>query len=187
MQLGELALKKSSSNGIKSLASRIVDDHRKADDELASLGSQKRIELPTSPDADADKSYAKLNKESARAFDQTWLKMIIKDHQVALKLFTTEARKGKDEDLRKFAAATVPTLQGHLDSAKQIAAVPDARDKAMDSTMNAMRTADVGSPATAATAAAPTSTPMPVPTKPVTPATASSLSASPQSPPGQKH
>lgn len=188
VQFGELALKKSSNDRVKNLARHIVDDHRKADAELASLGNQKQIALPTEPSADASKAYTKLRKESGRAFDQAWTKMMIKDHQDAIKLFTAEASKGKDSDLRKFAATALPTLQSHLDSAEQIAAVPKARDKAMDSTMKAMSTADLKPPAAASTAAAPPANiPSQIPAAAAVPATVSNSPTTPSAPSGQKH
>jgi putative membrane protein len=45
----------------------------------------------------------------------------IKDHQETIKEFQLEANSGKDPDARAFAAATLPTLQIHLDKITQIA------------------------------------------------------------------
>jgi putative membrane protein len=191
VQLGKLALEKSSNKNVKQLAQRMLDDHGKADNQLAIIAKQKDLALPAKPDADATKAYAKLDKKSGQAFDQAWSKVIIKDHQAAVKLFSSESSQGKDAELRKFAAATLPTLQAHLKSAQQIAAVPDARDKAMDSTMKTMSAGDIDAPAAAA------STPLPTATAtPTTPTTVAARAASPvpaesspssSVPPAKKH
>lgn len=183
VELGQLALQKSSDNAVKALAQRVIDDHTKADAELARLGQQKQMTLPAEPDAEAVKAYASLSGKSGKSFDQAWLTLVIKDHQKALKLFASEEAKGKDGDLRAFAATTVPTLQEHMKAAKQIAAVPKARDKAMDDTMKAMGTTDIGAPAPTSTAAVPATTPMPAASGVASPAVSSSAPA----PAGQKH
>ncbi len=48
------------------------------------------------------------------------MKMMMAGHEKVLKEFETEQSKGADADLKAFAAQTVPTIKGHLDSAKAI-------------------------------------------------------------------
>ncbi|EIL89443.1 lipoprotein [Rhodanobacter fulvus Jip2] len=57
---------------------------------------------------------------------------MVDDHEKAVKLFSAEAAASGDSRLRQFAQATLPALRAHLQSAKQLTAVSDARDKAME-------------------------------------------------------
>ncbi|HEY0198228.1 MAG TPA: DUF4142 domain-containing protein [Rhodanobacter sp.] len=134
VQMGRMALGKTSNASLKELAQRIVDDHTKANDQLKVLAAGKQVELPAAPDADAQKETKKLDALSGNAFDKAWSKAMVDAHKKAVKMFTAE-NDAKDDDVRKFAQATLPVLQTHLQMATQVAAIPDARDKAMDAAM----------------------------------------------------
>lgn len=138
MQMGQMALGKSSDAKAKQLAQRIIDDATGTNDQLKTLARNKQITLPTAPSPDALKETGKLQTKSGTAFDQAWSKAIVKDHQAAVKLFTQENKQTKDADLHKFTQTTLPVLQAHLKSAQELAAVPDARDKAMDQTTKSL-------------------------------------------------
>ena len=69
-------------------------------------------------------------------------------------MFTDEGKQTKDTDIQQFVKTTLPTLKSHLESAQKLAAVPDARDKAMDQTMKSMGGAMDSTPATAPAPAA---------------------------------
>ncbi|OOG55497.1 DUF4142 domain-containing protein [Rhodanobacter sp. C03] len=155
VQLGQLALDKSSDAQVKQLAQRIVDDHSKANDQLKTLAQNKQVTLPGDPSSDAQKESKDLQAKSGSAFDQAWTKDMVKDHQQAVKMFTQEGKQAKDPEVRQFAQATLPTLTTHLQLAKKLAAIPDARDKAMDQTTKAM----ANDPMSNMPVAAPTTTP----------------------------
>lgn len=177
IQLGQMALSKSSNASIKSLAQKIVDDHGKANDQLKTLATSKQITFPTAADADAQKESKKLDALSGASFDKAWSKDMVDGHKKAVKLFTAESKNAKDNDVRNFAQSTLPVLQSHLDMATQVASVPDARDKAMDQAMKSMSDTDstsAAAPAATTPAATPISTAAPsAPTaataKPATP------------------
>jgi len=44
---------------------------------------------------------------------------MVKDHQTDVAEFRKESEQGKDPDIKSFAAKTLPTLEHHLESAKQ--------------------------------------------------------------------
>jgi putative membrane protein len=158
IQLGKTALDKSSDGKVKSLAQRIVDDHTKANAALKTLADNKKVSFPSDPTDDAKKENAKLQAMKPAGFDQAWSKDMVNDHQDAIKLFTAEAKDSKDADIQQFVKTTLPTLKSHLAAAQKIAAVPDARDQAMDQASKSMTSAMDSSPATASTAAASTTT-----------------------------
>jgi predicted outer membrane protein len=47
---------------------------------------------------------------------------MIADHQIAVELFESEARDGKDDALRTWARAKLPTLNRHLEMARDLQA-----------------------------------------------------------------
>ena len=138
IDMGKLALAQSSDAKVKALAQQLVDDHTKADDQLKTLAASKQVTLSTTPSGDAQKEEKNLQTKRGDAFDQAWLKEMVKDHQKTIKTFTQENKSGKDADVRQFAQTTLPVLDDHLKTAKDLAAVYDARDKSMDQTTKSL-------------------------------------------------
>jgi putative membrane protein len=136
VQMGQLALDKSSDNEVKQLAKRIVDDHTKANEALRVLAQAKQVTLPSVPSTDATKMADSMKKMEGTKFDQAWADAMVKGHQQAVALFTAESGKTQDADLKKFSSSTLPTLKGHLDTSREVQdhlAVSNVRDKAMGS------------------------------------------------------
>ncbi|WP_458071295.1 DUF4142 domain-containing protein [Rhodanobacter sp. BL-MT-08] len=172
VQMGKTALDKSNDDKVKALAQRIVDDHTKADAALKTLAESKKVSFPSDPAKDAQKEDQKLQSMAPAGFDQAWSKAMVKDHQDAIKLFTAEGKSTKDTDIQQFVKTQLPTLKSHLQAAQRLAAVPDARDQAMDQASKSMISTMDSTPATASTAASPTTTSATVKAAPTTAPTA---------------
>jgi putative membrane protein len=178
VQMGQMALDKSSDTEVKKLAQRIVDDHTKANASLRNLAQAKQVSLPSAPTDDAQKAAGSMKKMDGKDFDQAWADSMVKDHQKAIAMFTTESKQTQDADLRKFTSGTLPTLQAHLETARQVQdhlGVAKVRDKVMGNNAKAMDddSFDHANPAAAATAATTATTPtmvMPATSPTMTPA-----------------
>lgn len=140
VQMGKMALNKSSDAQVKKLAQRIVDDHTKANDQLKALAAGKHVDLPSAPSATAQKEAKHLNAMKGTAFDKAWAKDMLADHRKAVKMFDTASSKAGDAQVKAFASATLPTLKTHLQMAGQLG-MSAARDSAMDHAMPMMDTA----------------------------------------------
>jgi putative membrane protein len=162
VQMGQMAMKKSSDADVKQLAQRIVDDHTKINDALRALAESKQVPLPTSLSADAQKQAAEVKKLDGKKFDQAWAKAMVKDHQKAVETFTTASKQAQDADTQKFATDTLPALNTHLQMAQKVQShltLSQTRDKAM----GGMGSLDNNAFTHAHPAAAATSTTTPVP------------------------
>lgn len=134
VKLGQVALDKSSNAVVKKLAQRIIEDHNKADDELRTLAQGKQLTL-LPPDA-ANPDIADFKDKDGAKFDQAWTDTIVKNHQRAMAMFTTEKRHAQEPDVRNFANESLPVLTTHLEMARKLQnelALPDARGSAMGS------------------------------------------------------
>lgn len=120
VQLGKLAAEKGGSPDVKSFGQMMVDDHSKANDQLKSVAEKQNITLPTTLAPKDQSLYDKLQGMSGADFDKTYVKAMVKDHQEDVKEFQKESQKGKNEEIKQFAATTLPVLQTHLDKIKQI-------------------------------------------------------------------
>jgi len=130
VELAQLAQQKASNDAVKQLASRIESDHTKANQQLASIGSNKGWQLPSSPSSDGQATKNKLEKLSGDAFDRAYVEAMIKDHHKDIKEFEREAASGSDTAVKQFASSALPDLKQHLqmaESAQQALGKPGAQ------------------------------------------------------------
>lgn len=119
IEFGKLAQQKASSDEVKQFASRMVQDHSKANDELKQVASAKGIEVPSELDKKHKNDYDRLNKLSGAEFDRAYMSLMVDDHKKDVADFKKEADSGKDADVKSFAAKTLPTLQEHMQLAQK--------------------------------------------------------------------
>jgi putative membrane protein len=118
--LGELAEQKAKHAEVAQFGERMVRDHQQANQKLMAIVEQKGIELPQDLPQDAKQKHDKLQQLSDAEFDQAYMDEMVKDHEKTVQLFEQQAESGEDGDLRAFAEETLPTLQEHLDHAKEL-------------------------------------------------------------------
>lgn len=121
VEMARLALQKSTNDAVKQYAQKMIDDHTMAGDELKQLASTKGVTLPMQPDAKQMAMMAKMQKLSGAEFDMMYVKeMGVKAHQDMEKLFMKESMSGKDMDAKAWAAKILPTVQMHLQMARDM-------------------------------------------------------------------
>lgn len=118
--LGAEAARKAMNADVKAFANRMVTDHGKVNDELKQLAAKKGVTLPTELDKKHKDKIAELSKASGAKFDKDYIELMVEDHEKDVKDFKDAAKDAKDPDLRGWAAKTVPTLDEHLNLAKEI-------------------------------------------------------------------
>jgi putative membrane protein len=120
VELGQLALNKSNDARVREFATRIIQDHSKANLQLESIAKSGNIVLPSEPGETLEKSMDKLSGLSGKNFDRAYVEDMVEDHEKAVKLFQQYQREGSNKELRAFAQQTLPVLQEHLHMAKTI-------------------------------------------------------------------
>jgi putative membrane protein len=149
VKLGQLAEEKGSSPAVKNFGRRMVQDHSKADNELKEVTSKENVPLPNEMDKADQATYDRLSKLSGDAFDRAYARDMVKDHSKDVSDFEKEAKDGKNESIRNFAGQTLPTLQSHLDSARQMEqAVNESSNSAPGNTGNTYPTNNRANPGT---------------------------------------
>ena len=112
--LGKLALQKSSNASVKTVAQMMIDDHSKANDQLAQIMSTKGITASQTMLPEHQKDYDRLAALSGSEFDREYKQLNIAGHQDAVKEFQQNLTTLQDPELRTFDKDTLPTLQHHL-------------------------------------------------------------------------
>ncbi|HZP32362.1 MAG TPA: DUF4142 domain-containing protein [Candidatus Acidoferrales bacterium] len=120
VKLGQLAEEKGSNPAVKQFGRRMVQDHSKANNELKSAAQRENLTLPTEMDKADQATYDRLSKLSGEAFDKAYARDMVRDHTKDVSEFEKEAKNGRNEAIKNFAAQTVPTLQSHLEQARQM-------------------------------------------------------------------
>ncbi len=120
VQLGNIAQKNSNNKSVQDYGKMLVDDHTSANNNLKDIASKKNINLPTTVTSDQQDKIDKLSKETGTQFDKDFISMAVDDHQNDIDKFKKAEENIQDADLKDFIAKTLPTLQKHLDKAKEI-------------------------------------------------------------------
>jgi putative membrane protein len=122
VQLGRMAMDRSSSNDVKSFANKMVEDHSKANDDLRQLASMLKVSLPTTDDVTANAMKNKLSTLPQSQFDRAYIDEMVKGHSDAVNAFETYIKDGQDTDVKGWASKTLPVIREHLTMAKDIQA-----------------------------------------------------------------
>ena len=104
---------------VKSFAQKLVDDHTKANDDLAKLAASRGVTLPSEMEAKMKEAKERLMKVTGKSFDQAFIKQMVDDHTSLIKKFEDKSKEtGVDADLKKFVDDKLPVLREHLKTAK---------------------------------------------------------------------
>lgn len=107
----QLALDSAKSAQTRSIATMILEDHRRSNEKLAALARSKGWALP--PVAEHDAAAMK-SAAPGDDFDARYLRDQIAAHREAISLFRAQVSGGSDPELVAFARETLPTLENHL-------------------------------------------------------------------------
>jgi putative membrane protein len=134
MEASRLALSKAANTQVKGFAQQMVDDHSKAAEALKALAASKRVSLPTKPSMMQKARLKALKGIEGAKFDARYAEEYgVKAHEDTLQLFQNAVSKSKDGDVKAFAQKTLPTLQHHLEMAKDLSKSTTAEKKSAKS------------------------------------------------------
>jgi putative membrane protein len=119
-QLSDLAEQKARSESVKDLAREIKDEHTQAVDKLQQIASNKNVSLPSDVSRSDRSIIDRLQKLSGEEFDKEYMRQTVKEHQRDVENYRQQAKSAKDEEVKEYAKNTLPTLEQHLDRARQV-------------------------------------------------------------------
>ena len=121
VEAGKIAQSNGAHGDVKKFGEHMTRDHGKANDELKQIATSKGVTLPDAPDRSHQRMAKQLRNLNGEKFDRVYAREAgVKDHKSAVALFTREAQKGTDADVKSFAQKTLPTLQEHLKMAQSM-------------------------------------------------------------------
>lgn len=120
VKLGQLAIDKADSEAVKNFGKRMMDDHRKANEQLKRTAAREQIDLPTEMNEHDQDVYNRLAQLSGADFDKAYARDMVNDHKQDIAAFKTESDNGKDQAIKDFAFRTLPTLEEHMKLAREM-------------------------------------------------------------------
>ncbi|MDB6066095.1 MAG: putative outer membrane protein, partial [Pedosphaera sp.] len=118
VNLGQLAVQKGADQAIRDFGQRMIEDHRKANQELTEIINLKGASIPEPSNKKGERMAEHLLSLSGTAFDKAYIKHMVRDHKKAVKEFEMETESAGDAELKNWAAGTLPTLKTHLHMAE---------------------------------------------------------------------
>jgi putative membrane protein len=112
VEAARLALARSQDPGIRSFAQRMVTDHGRANDELATLARAKGVALPTALDAQHRAVLDEITSSTGAEFDRSYARHMVMGHTKAVALFEAAANS-PDAAVSGFAKKSLPMLKEH--------------------------------------------------------------------------
>lgn len=94
---------------LKRIAEMLVNDHGGANARLAKLAEAKHWPVPGPQLQGPPPSGTSISD-----FDAKWTAEMIAGHERSVALYRAQAQSGEDQDLRKYARETLPTIERHL-------------------------------------------------------------------------
>ena len=120
VQLATLALSNGSSAKVKEFAQKMLEDHKKANDELKALAQKKNISLPAALSEEKQKKFNDMSEKKGEDFDKEYCDQMVKDHKDVVDMFEKARDNAEDPEVKAWASEKLPTLQHHLSMAEQM-------------------------------------------------------------------
>jgi len=120
IELGKLALSKSSNPAVKAFATTLVADHTKSATEMKPFADKLNVTLPATITEKGKEKYNSLNEKTGKDFDQKFADLMVEGHEDAVDKMEKAAENANDPEVMAWAANMVPTLKGHLEHARTL-------------------------------------------------------------------
>jgi len=120
VELGRVAQSQASNDLVRKFGERMVTDHTKANTELKTVAAAMGVSLPEKMMDEHQKEFDKFKSLSGAEFDRAYVDHMVKDHEEDVAMFKRATTEAKDARLKDFATKTLPTLEDHLKTIKEI-------------------------------------------------------------------
>lgn len=127
IETGRLALEKTQNPQVRQFAQKMIDDHTKAQQQLAQLAQRKGAQVPQETDFQHKAIATGLRVLDGNTFDERYLQHVgVNDHRRTVDLLEKTQRTARDPDLKSLASKTLPIVQNHLAMARQMSGQNEA-------------------------------------------------------------
>lgn len=127
VMFGNLALEQSVTEPVRKFAEMLVSEHQKANNQLEKLVKRGNYgDLPSGPSASAKENHKRISNLNGAEFDKAFAQYMVEEHEKTINVFLRQIESGKDKQLKTWASRTLPTLQKHLEHARNLVEILNA-------------------------------------------------------------
>jgi putative membrane protein len=123
IRAGEVASMRASHQEVKDFGEHMVTDHTKAWADLKTVAERNNHDLPDEPDEAHQRKLEELSEMSGHMFDTAYVNSQVKDHQMAISLFSGASSSANNKEVRDYATIYLPHLEDHLKQAEALKAM----------------------------------------------------------------
>jgi putative membrane protein len=125
--LGQAAANQAASQEVRDFAQMLVTDHTTDYTQLGTIATKAGLTVPKGLDAQHDKMVAPFEKLKGAAFDHRFSREMVMGHTKAIAEYKREAQDAQNPDVKAYASQALPTLEKHLQTAKDLEKKPAAK------------------------------------------------------------
>ncbi len=120
ISLGQLATQRATNERVKEFGQQMVDDHKKAGQQVEELAMKEGVRLSAGANQDHKERVNELSQLSGHAFDRAYMNYILQNHESTVEEFQREAKRVQDQDIKQWIISTLPILEAHREKARQV-------------------------------------------------------------------
>lgn len=121
LNASRLAETRAASPAVRTFARHMVESHTAVNEQVVRLGAARGVPMPPMPTPEQRTVMDRLAGLSGEAFDREYARIAgVAAHERSVALYRAAARTQRDTELRTFAQRTLPSLEQHLDAARQL-------------------------------------------------------------------
>ncbi len=120
IQSSRLARQRSQDPEVRDFAERMISDHTELGGRLQGIVRDIGATMPEQLNQEHRQRIEQLERASGDEFERLYMREQVEAHETATRLYEQYARRGQNEPLTSLAEETLPILEGHLRSARQI-------------------------------------------------------------------
>lgn len=120
VEAGDMAARKGSADAVKNFGKRMTDDHKDSNKKLERIARGHDIDIGKRMDPDHERQRKYLGDLKGAEFDREYMRTQIAEHQRTALLLAWEVGSGQNNDLKEYAADSLPVVLEHLSVARDV-------------------------------------------------------------------
>jgi predicted outer membrane protein len=120
IQLGQLALQKTTNAQVRQFAQRMIDNHTQMNSRVTAVAQQENVTLPSTLSAAQQAILTSVSDFSGADFDKAYMDHNVFLHAEVVSKTTVVTERVSDAEIKALAAESLPILQAHLQLAQSI-------------------------------------------------------------------
>lgn len=118
---GQMAENDANRANVKEFAKTLVQDHTESYERLTELAAKTGVSIPKGINVAKDRAVQQLVHLKGDRFDRQFTRQEVTDHRQAIAAFKHEAARGRDANVKAYAAKMIPILEKHIHLAEECA------------------------------------------------------------------